>query len=766
MARVLIVETKPTSTVYRQFSFDYDKVSLTDDPTLKKVLKKDVVIETSIADGYDWVILIGSEPFKFFTGKSSVTEYSGKVVNDKFIPTINPSMLAFKPEAKPLWEDSVKSINAFVTGSKSAPKYNMDNFKGIQDETEAFKYLLWCKEQPYKYIGLDSETSDLYPRNGEVLGISISAAPNTGAYIHVDCISERVDALLREIFNTKIVVFHNAKFDMGWFAYHFKWFFPNFEDTMLLHYTLDEQPGNHGLKSLALKYTDYGDYEEPLGQFISDYCKTHGILKGDFNYGLIPFDIMWPYASIDACVTFLLYDKFRRAVERNPRLLKMYENILIPGSRFLTKIQDNGVPFDIERLKLAQKTMTKEIEAAVLTLKAYPEVQKFERDQGAEFNPNSVQQLRKLLFDYLGLEPTGILTGTGADSTNAEVLEQLAEAHPIPALILTIRKQGKIKNTYLDKIIPELDRDSKLRTSFNLHSTTSGRLSSSGKLNMQQLPRDNPAVKGCIKARPGYKIVSMDLTTAEMYIAAVLSGDPELMDVFRSGGDFHSTIAKKVFNLPCKVEDVKKLFPGERQAAKAISFGILYGAGANKISATVTKGMQESDPGAIYTKSEAQEAIDDYFKTFKRLKKWLKTSEERILADGFIYSHFGRKRRLRNINSDNKGIIAHEVRSGINFLIQSPSSDINLLAAIEMQEYIEVKKLDASIFALVHDSVLAEVKDEHIDQYCKKLKALIEMDRGLNIPGMPIGCEFSISDDYSEGGFEEKFFGEDDKIAA
>ena len=766
MARVLVVETKPTNTVYRQFTFEYDKVSLASDPTLKKVLKKDVVIETSIADGYDWVILVGSEPFKFFTGKSSVTEYSGKVVDEKFIPTINPAMLAFKPEAKPLWDDSVKSINAFISGSKVTPKYNMSNFKGITDEEEAYKYLIWCHDQPYSYIGLDSETSDLYPRNGEVLGISISAAPNTGAYIHTDCLSDRNDKLLRDLFGKKTVVFHNAKFDMGWFAYHFKWFFPKFEDTMLLHYTLDEQPGNHGLKSLALKYTDYGDYEEPLQQFISTYCKTNGILKGDFNYGLIPFDIMWPYAAIDACVTFLLYDKFRRAVERNPRLLKMYENILLPGSRFLTKIQDNGVPFDLERLKLAQKAMTKEIDAAVLTLKAYPEVQKFERDQGAEFNPNSVQQLRKLLFDYLRLEPTGILTGTGADSTNAEVLEQLAEAHPIPALILTIRKQSKIKNTYLDKIIPELDRDGKLRTSFNLHSTTSGRLSSSGKLNMQQLPRDNPAVKGCIKAKPGYKIVSMDLKTAEMYIAAVLSGDPELMDVFKSGGDFHSTIAKKVFNLPCKVEEVSKLFPGERQAAKAISFGILYGAGANKISATVTKGMQEKDPGAIYTKSEAQEAIDDYFKTFKRLKKWLKASEDKILADGFIYSHFGRKRRLRNISSDNKGIVAHEVRSGINFLIQSPSSDINLLAAVELQEYIEERKLDARIFALVHDSVLAEVKEEHVDQYSKKLKALVELDRGLNIPGMPIGCEFSVSDDYSEGAFEEKFFGEDDQIAA
>lgn len=766
MARVLIVETKPSNNTYRQFDFDYDRVSLTSDPNLKKVLKKDVEIETSIADNYDWVILVGSEPFKLFTGKSSVTEYCGKVVAEKFIPTINPAMLAFKPEAKPVWEDAVKAINGFVKGTRTVPKYNLINFKGITDEEEAYRYLEWCIVQPYAYVGLDSETTSLYPRNGEILGVSISAAPNTGAYISADCISDRVNKLFLEIFAKKIVVFHNAKFDMAFFAYHMGWFFPNFEDTMLLHYALDEQPGNHGLKQLALQYTDYGDYEEPLQLFIVEYCKKNGVLKSDFNYGLIPFDVMWPYASIDACVTFLLYDKFKRAVQKNPRLHKMYTEILIPGSRLLTKVQDNGVPFDIERLKLAQKIMTKEIDEAVQKLKAYPEVQKFERDQGAEFNPNSVQQLRKLLFDYLGLTPTGLLTGTGADSTNAEVLEQLAEEHPIPKLILTIRKQGKIKNTYLDKIIPELDRDGRLRTNFNLHSTTSGRLSSSGKLNMQQLPRDNPAVKGCIKARPGYKIVSMDLTTAEMYIAAVLSGDPELMDVFRSGGDFHSAIAKKVFSLPCKVEDVKMLFPGERQAAKAISFGILYGAGANKIAATVTKSMQEKDPNAFYSKSEAQQAIDEYFGTFKRLKRWLTSSEGKIMADSFIYSHFGRKRRLRNISSDNKGIVAHEVRSGINFLIQSPSSDINLLGCIEMQNFIEKNKLDARIFALVHDSILAEVKEDAVDIYMSTLRGFIEKDRGLNIQGKPIGCDFHVSDDYSEGKFEEKFLGENYKDAA
>jgi DNA polymerase I-like protein with 3'-5' exonuclease and polymerase domains len=169
---------------------------------------------------------------------------------------------------------------------------------------------------------------------------------------------------------------------------------------------------------------------------------------------------------------------------------------------------------------------------------------------------------------------TGKRTATGAISTDAEVLEELALEHPLPAVILKVRQLTKIRNTYISKILPELDADQRIRTGFNLIFTTSGRLSSSGKFNAQQIPRDDPLVKGCIKAPEGYSIVSQDLQTGEMYYAAVLSGDTNLQQVFLSGGDFHSTIAKSVFNLPCAVEDVKKLYPGKRQAAKAISFGI------------------------------------------------------------------------------------------------------------------------------------------------------------------------------------------------
>ena len=153
-------------------------------------------------------------------------------------------------------------------------------------------------------------------------------------------------------------------------------------------------------------------------------------------------------------------------------------------------------------------------------------------------------QLRSLLLTTLACNRLGRKQRTGAHSTDAEVLQELGSQSEVPRLILDIRQRSKIKNTYLDKIIPQLDRDSRLRTSFNIHGTTSGRLSSSGKLNMQQLPGDNPAVKGCIKAAEGNQIVAMDLTTAEVYVAAVLAEDKALMDVFRSGGNFHSSIAK------------------------------------------------------------------------------------------------------------------------------------------------------------------------------------------------------------------------------
>jgi DNA polymerase I-like protein with 3'-5' exonuclease and polymerase domains len=522
---------------------------------------------------------------------------------------------------------------------------------------------------------------------------------------------------------------------------------------MVMHYVLDETD-SHGLKPLALKYTDYGDYDTPLDEFKKSYCAQHGMLQEDFTYDLIPFETIAQYASIDTAVTFDLFHKFWPIVQANPKLRKVYEEILIPGTLFLMDMEEVGIPVSRERMAAAEKYLDYEIEEAKKLVYSFDAVKQYEKDSGKIFNPNSVMQLRVVLFDYLGLNPTGKKTATGAVSTDAEVLGELSEEHALPAAILKVRQLGKIQNTYISKILPEIDRDGRIRTNFNLIFTTSGRLSSSGKFNAQQIPRDDPIIKGCIQAPAGYKIVSQDLTTAEMFYAAVLSGDKNLQQVFSSGGDFHSTIAKMVFSLPCPVEDVKRLYGSMRQSAKAISFGILYGSGANKVAETVTKGLPE---GESYPVEQARDDIKQYFTKFSKLKQWLNDRKRFIEQNGYTYSFFGRKRRLPNVFSSDKGIAAHEVRSGINAEVQSLASDVNLLGAMRTATEISAKGLDAKIFMLVHDSIVALVKDEDVVEYCEILKRNTQHDWGCSIPGTPIGVDQEIAQDYSFDKFEKTY---------
>jgi DNA polymerase I-like protein with 3'-5' exonuclease and polymerase domains len=505
--------------------------------------------------------------------------------------------------------------------------------------------------------------------------------------------------------------------------------------------------------------TDYGDYESELTDFIDQYKKKHGILKRDFRWEFIPFETMVPYAATDAVVTLIIFSKLVTAVAANKKLNNVYRNILLPASTALIQIQQNGVPFDKQRLEFGQQVMSLSIAESIEKLQSFTEIKEFEEEQKAEFNANSPKQLRELLFTKLKLNPTGKKTATKADSTDAEVLKMLSSLHPVPNLILNIRKKSKVKNTYLDKIIVNLNTDFRLRTNFNIHGTVAGRLSSSGKLNMQQLPRDASVVKGSLKARPGYKIVSMDLKTAEVYVAAILSGDKDLMQVFIDDADFHSTIAKRVFKLSCSVEDVKSKFPDLRQAAKTVTFSILYQAGAYNLHDQVNMYIRDNNLDMSFTMRDAELAIENYFKEFPMLKKWIDKNKDEIALYGYIYSSFGRKRRLPNVKSDNRATASHAIRSGLNFLVQSPASDVNLLATVDMQNWLvsDGKHIDSKIFALVHDSILAEVKIEHIDEYVAKLATFVQKNRGLSIPNTPIGYEFEVGDDYSFGKFEKDY---------
>ena len=758
MKQVALIDKAPNRTRYNEyFPFEFDHYHMSNVP-ITKLLKKDVTLEFD-PKPYDLIILVGAEAAKEYAKVTSVTNYAGQLVNEKFVCITNPAMLAFKPEGKPDFQRAVDKILKYYNDNAAAP--TTGDFAGIDDTNQAKAYLKEILANAQGYVAWDTETTALYPRDGYVLGVSLTYKAKQGRYITTDCMDEECIELLQQIANQFETIFHNMKFDYKMIKYHLGIDFnrQRVHDTMVMHYALDETD-SHGLKQLALKYTDYGDYDSALDEFKRDYCSQHGILQENFSYDLIPFDIISEYASIDTAVTYELFHKFWPILQANQKLWWVYKNLLVDGTLFLMDMEEVGIPICRDRMARANLYLENEIQRAKEVVFSFDAVKQFEQASGKIFNPNSVMQLREVLFDYLGLEPTGKKTGTGAISTDAEVLAQLAEEHELPGAILKVRQLSKIQNTYIQKILPELNKDGRIRTNFNLIFTTSGRLSSSGKFNAQQIPRDNPIIKGCIRAPAGYKIVSQDLATAEMYYAAVLSGDKNLQQVFSSGGDFHSTIAKMVFNLPCPVEEVKKRYASMRQSAKAISFGILYGSGPNKVSQTVSKAT-----GEVYPVEQAKEDIKAYFTKFSKLKRWLDERKSFIEQNGFTYSFFGRKRRLPNVFSSDKGIAAHEVRSGINAEVQSLASDVNLLGAMRTAREVKELGLDAKIFMLVHDSIVALVKEEHVDKYCQVLKINTQYDHGCSIPGTPIGVDQDVGDDYSFGDFEAVYEFTGDKLA-
>lgn len=733
--KIAVVEKNKTgySDPYAEyFNFDYDRFQLTN-VNKTKILKRDITLDEDFEE-YDLVVLIGKEPCKFIGKCTNVTKYAGHLVNDKYIPMINPVAVKFNPGIKDTLNGALKKLHEHIDGSYTE---NLGEYEGITCARRAKEWLTkLLQETKYKDVIVDIETSSLYPREGYILGIAMTYKEKRGIYIESDCIDDEIECLMQKIFDTRNIIFHNAKFDMKWLTYHFNFTFKLWQDTMLMHYLLNENE-SHELKYLVLKYTDMGDYDHELENFKRNYCKSHGILLRDFSYEYIPFDIMVPYACGDADATIRLFNLFYPIISEHFK--KLYEDIMLRGTQFLLDIEETGVPFDKVFLEKANVLFEQEIFDLKQQLYQFPEINELEEEKGEKFNPGSPAQLVVLFYDKLGL-PTGRKTDGGAFSTDADELERLSELHPVANIISQIRSKIKLRSTYITKVLAGLDHDGRLRAGFHLHTVTSGRLSSSGKLNMQQLPRDDKTVKNCIRpGDPDWVIFSQDLQTAEMYYAAALSGDKNLAKVFISGGDFHSSIAKMTFNLTCSLDEIPEKYPDLRQASKAISFGILYGAGPGKVAKT-----------ANISYTDAKDIIRRYFKQFHQLKDWIDRVQDEITSNGYTYSAFGRKRRVPNVFSLDDYEQGHALRSAMNFTVQSVASDVNLLTAMDAHDYIKRKTVPAEIFGLVHDSIIGQCHKGSVEQVQKILLLSTQKDRGVSIKNCPIKVDFGYGESYAK----------------
>lgn len=727
----------------------YDVKYLSSQPK-EKILKKDVDLDLSELNNYKIVCPVGADSLKYVAGMTGIQKYNGVFLEQKYLPIMHPNIVIIKPQLdddiKKAFGQIPKLLSGVATGVANEKDYCF-----IETEEQFQKYKQQIEDA--SIIVSDIETTSVSPYTGTILGIAVSTKPHQGLYISSEIVLKHKNWFYTQ-FKAKKVIFHNAKFDIGFMAYEYGFEFPDFEDTMLLHYCLEEAVGTHGLKSLALRFTDLGDYERELDEYKKTWARKNKIKLEDFNYGMLPSDILAPYACKDADATFQLFTKFMPLVDKSPEFTKLYREILIPATYALRKLEKNGGPVDRAQVEWLSEQYAIDVEECLAEIANSEAVARFERIHGKIFNPNSTAQLRELFFNILNIKPTK-KTETGAWSVDKEVLKEMN--HPLADAILDLREKSKMAGTYISNIRNGIDFDDRLRSGFNIHGTTSGRLSSSGTLNYQNIPRDNKDIKKLFKARPGYKIVQCDLGTAEVYYAAVLSNDKFLQQAFVDKLDFHSYVAKQMFNLPCEVSEVKKLYPNERQYAKAITFGIMYQAGPAKIAETVNK---DAKAGEEISVSQAKQFINKYFNEAKALKRFIDASNDQIENYAYIYSFFGRKRRLPEAKAPNPGVAKHAIRSGVNFLVQSVASDINVLGLIDAIRWIEENNYDEVIkpFTVVHDSIVSEVREDLVPTYVENVRKAIQKDRGLSIPNCPIKVDFEIGDSWGELDSEKDYF--------
>jgi DNA polymerase I-like protein with 3'-5' exonuclease and polymerase domains len=707
----------------------------------EKILKKDLDLDMSELDGYKILCPVGADALKYVAGMTGIQKYNGVFIEKKYLPIMHPNITIIKPQMEDEIQRAFSQIPKLLDG-EDLQSHEKD-YCFIETQSQLDKYTQELDDATTLVV--DIETTSVSPHTGVILGIAISTRPHQGLYVSSELVYKHKE-WFHNLFKNRKCIFHNSKFDTNYMETELGFEFPDYEDTMLLHYCLEEAVGTHGLKPLALRFTDLGDYERELDEYKKSWARKNKVKLADFNYGMLPSDILAPYACKDADATFQLYMKFKPLVDKSEEFNRLYSTILLPATHAMKRLEKNGGPIEIEQVTYLTEQYTIDMEECLEEIMMSDAVQRFERTQGKDFNPNSTYHLRELFFNILNMKVTK-KTETGAPSTDKEVLANMG--HPLADAILDLREKTKLAGTYISNIRNGVDKDGRLRSGFNIHGTTSGRLSSSGNLNYQNIPRDNKDIKKLFRARPGYKIIQCDLGTAEVYYAAMLSGDEFLQKAFIDKLDFHSYVAKQMFNLPETVNEVKKLHPNERQYAKAITFGIMYQAGPAKIAETVNK---DAKPGEEISVPQSKQFINKYFSEAKMLKKFIDSSNQQIENHAFIYSFFGRKRRLPEAKSPNQGVAKHAIRSGVNFLVQSVASDINIFGVIDLIKWIEDNDyLDAILpFTVVHDSIVAEVREDLIDTYIENARRCIQTDRGLTIPGCPIKVDFEIGPSWGE----------------
>ena len=465
-------------------------------------------------------------------------------------------------------------------------------------------------------------------------------------------------------------------------------------DAALAGYLLDATAGHYDLERLAMSW---------LGTAVPKakaYLDPEAFAMGESSEALGAW--MSHTALIDA-----LYDRMLPKL-RERQVEALYFDVEHPLCRVLAEMELAGFQVDAGMLRSFGETLTAAIETLEQRIYSY----------AGQFNINSPKQLGEVLFERLGL-PSYKKTKTGY-STSAEVLEKLRGAHPIVGEVLEYRQYAKLKSTYVDGLLKVISPDGRVRTSFQMTVTATGRLSST-EPNLQNIPTRTELgseLRRMFVAGPGQILVDADYSQIELRLLAHISGDQAMVDAFRSGEDFHTVTAAHVFSVP-----VEEVTPAMRRAAKAVNFGIVYGISPFSLS---------QDLGV--TVAEAKAYMDAYFHRFPGVKAYMDQVVERARADGYVETPMHRRRALPEIKSSNRNMRAFGERVALNMPIQGAAADIIKLAMVRVHRQLKEADLAARLIMQVHDELIVECPETEADQVKTILVREMEGAYPLSVP--------------------------------
>lgn len=579
--------------------------------------------------------------------------------------------------------------------------------------------------EPGAPLVIDTETDDLVVHRARLVGISLAARGLTAAYVPViwrdaapdgfggdpatlfavgaereqlDAVRSCLAPLLADPARLKIG--QNLKFDCWILERHgFAVEGPLF-DTMLASYVLDPGRRSHGLDELARVYLQrtmigYGD-------LFARADRRRDILA-------VPLQRLAEYAAEDAEVTLQLFELLADRL-RAAGLQDLFTNLEMPLLRVLLRMEQAGIKIDRSFLGELEQTFARELSSLEERIHALA---------GEPFNIQSPKQLQSVLFEQLKLR-SAKKTRTGL-STDVSVLEQLAQEHPLPGLVLEHRQVAKLQGTYV-RTLPELaDRDDLIHTSYNQAVAATGRLSSSDP-NLQNIPIRTELGRSIRRAfvprDPSRLFLAADYSQIELRILAHLSGDPALCAAFADGVDVHRRTAALVGGV-----DETAVTDSMRARAKAINFGVIYGMGARALRRQIQ-----------VTTAQAQDFIDRYFDTYPGVRQYIERIKLQARREGQVQTLLGRRRLLPDINTDNPRLRSSQERIAVNTPIQGTAADLIKVAMLTVDAALRGEGSQSLLLLQVHDELVLEVPRDEIEAVGALVKRCMESAWELSVP--------------------------------